>query len=158
MGLIPLAGAAAVWRLQQQQRSAAAALSFAASAVLLAIALFGVAADVVSRRQTSPLVARLVRERGDAPLATYEFFEPSLVFYHARPVVRLHDPHDVAKFVARDAQACIVTTRERLPELEPHLPPGMTEIFRQPRFLRTDDDVVLLARAPLSASVAPARR
>lgn len=158
VGLIPLAGAAAAWRFQSRQRSAAAALAFTASAVLLSMALFGVAADVVSSRQTSPAIARLAHQRGGAPLATYEFFEPSLVFYHGGPVTRLHDPQEVSRFVARRPEACVVTTRERLPELAPHLPADMVEVFARPRFLRTDDEVVLLGRAALADGPRDARR
>lgn len=157
VGLIPLGGAAAVWWFQRQQRSEAAALAFGGSAVLLSLALFGVAADAASAWQTSPAIAALAREAG-APLATYEFFEPSLVFYHARPVTRIHDARELAKFVAGNPRACVVTTRERLAEIESKLPDGMSVVWSRPRFLRSDEEVVVLARGAVIAEREGARR
>jgi len=151
VGLAPLLGAciALYWIQREQPRRAAVAVAVACT--LLACGAFGWAAPRVARHQNSPAMASLARAHydGEAQIAAYDCFTPSLVFYAGNPVRSLRGPEDVAEHLRSSDQAVVVARDENLAALADVLPADVQVLARQPRFLRRGELVLLgHSRAP----------
>ncbi len=146
VGLALPAGAAwALWRLHQGRRDGVLSAVGVASISFVVLAL-GMAAPWISRHQDGPWLAAQVRQlRGEkAPLATYDCFASTLVYYNRGPVEKL-EAGQVAGFL-RHEPALLVTRSDRLEQLSDVLPPDVTVLARKPGFFRKHE-LVLLGRA-----------
>ncbi|MEZ6073857.1 MAG: hypothetical protein R3C10_27145 [Pirellulales bacterium] len=157
VGVVLIAGGAtAVW-LAETHRPLRAAQCLGATAVAFAIVLFGFAAERVSRHMTSqPFAAAATGLDERARLATYEFFEPSLVFYRADRIERCHSNEEVDAVLSSPHAAFVVTTDDRIGEIEAVADGRLVEVSRQRRFLRRGD-VVLLGPPAIVARAASTR-
>lgn len=152
LGLILVAGGGYAYWQAEAGRTSRAAAAVAIAAAAFATGLFGFAAPYVSGFQnTWPVVEAAQRHAGgDARLATFDYFQPSLVYYAADRVERLASADDAAAVLAADPDAYLVTRDVHLDELLDRLPPGVAVLSRQRRFLRSGE-VVLLGRAAQTA-------
>ena len=107
-------------RVSDARGSASALVAGVAVGVLFVAALV---LPALERFKPVPALARTIREAtaANAPVATFEFAEPSLDFYVDRsPIERLDSPGDVVAWCARPGSGVLVTTREallRVPDL-----------------------------------------
>jgi 4-amino-4-deoxy-L-arabinose transferase-like glycosyltransferase len=112
-------GVAAIRRQLAGRFAAASRIVFAgAVAVLLAAALLVLPA--LERHKAVPPLAREIRTRyaETVPIATFEFGEPSLDFYVARPPIRaLEDGGRVALWAREPGPGVLVSTRHALESL-----------------------------------------
>ena len=103
LGLIPVAGAAAMaWRLRGgDRRGVVAAMAVAAVAFVACVAAF-VPAGMDPYKAPRGLVAdaRLDDPTRDLRVGSYDWFQPSVVFYAKREVAKLPGPHAAAEFLA----------------------------------------------------------
>lgn len=105
----------------------------------------------VNDAQEGPYFARYIREHihstsPDAPkIGTYAYFPPSLVYYLGYPVHRPNGPQQLQAFFAEGGDA-IVMTRATFEKQRANLPSDITILARQQRFLRTDQEIVLVGR------------
>jgi hypothetical protein len=77
-----------------------------------------------------------------APIATYNYFPPGLVFYAQRPIDRCRVPDEIPG-VLSDPKSLLITRADRLEELSAYLPEGTQVLARRQRFLRQHDIVIL---------------
>lgn len=102
IGLIPLASAAAMARALRREDRAGLVRAAAIGSVAFAGVLVAFPAEVVDR-QKAP--RELVRASGagnagrDLRLASYEWFQPSVVFYTGREIARMESPAAAAAFL-----------------------------------------------------------
>lgn len=146
IGLVLCGGAGwALWQLRRGHRQRVLWSVGAANVAFLAL-LFVFAAPRISRHQDGPWLAAQVRQiRGDAaPLATYEFFASTLVYYNRGHVERMVGADEIVKFLEQEG-AMLITRSDRLEQIREYLPAGVTVLARKGRFFRTHD-VVLLGR------------
>jgi len=154
VGLIPLVAAVVGLIACRRGNVRAAAWTLASMGMLLVLAIFGFGASYVDRYQVSPALAEAIAEAtptGKQPaIASYRFFRPSFVFYTDRPVDEFRDPEQVtAFFAAHPADAFLITTDERIEQLESSLPPGVAVLEVRRRFLQEGNVLLLGRRAPL---------
>ncbi len=143
-GLVPLVcgGLAWKWACDRPRWSVAAVSGLAVGFSLLALA---VVAPRAARHQTSRQVVAEARARSGAAarLATFEFFEPSLVFYSGARVERPAGGEQIRQFFLDSPHAYLVTRADRLKLVQGYLPEGVGPVWRHRRFLRTHELVVL---------------
>jgi hypothetical protein len=90
IGLAPLVGAAAAWKLTQQDRRAAGLATIAVAALVFVTGLFSVVAQVVDTRQQSHvLLAAIEQYDARSEVGSLGGYEPSWVFYGRRPIQEL---------------------------------------------------------------------
>lgn len=115
-----LATAAAALRHHVQGRLLEGAAFLLRGTLVLQIAIAGLLLPALDRVKPVPPLAAAIRERtpADAPLATYEFDEPSLVFYTGRaPVAPLPSERAVVAWAHAGGQGVLVLPRAALERL-----------------------------------------
>jgi 4-amino-4-deoxy-L-arabinose transferase-like glycosyltransferase len=152
LGLVGLAlviGGTAGWILFRLERPQAAAAAISAAAIAFAALLFGFASVQASRSQNSARLIALIRQGDPEPLelATFDHNAPSLVFYARQQVKQFYAEREVQQFFASSASAYLITRAECLDRIKTALPADVTELARQPRFLRQGEELVVLGRA-----------
>ena len=99
LGLIPLLGGGWCWWQTAHGRHQQAAVALAVTAVLFLTAGFGWGALRVDRHQNAkPMIAKIRADSGEKgdrsnlpPIATYNFFRESIVYYAGHPITRCDD-------------------------------------------------------------------
>jgi 4-amino-4-deoxy-L-arabinose transferase-like glycosyltransferase len=145
VGLVLLVGGGAAFWLAESQRTAGAARCLGLTAVAFIMMLFGFGADRVSQHMTSrPMAEKLASINGEvSQLATFGFFEPSLVFYHAAPVTRCQSSNEINAMLETPTSTFVVVTDDRVGEIDAVARGTLVEIHRQRRFLRPGELVLL---------------
>jgi len=128
-------------------------------------AIFGFAALRVDRFQNAkPMMAAIRADEGEAgsshkrgqtpfpmsPIATYDFFRESTVFYAGKPVTKCNDDkaaghtarQALAEFLAKPGRSYVITTDDNVPKIEKAFPGELKEIHRERRFLADGEMVV----------------
>jgi 4-amino-4-deoxy-L-arabinose transferase-like glycosyltransferase len=115
MGLLPVAGAVAAFWLDRWRRGVPWALScVTVSAVLFVGSLAAWGAPLVDQNKAPRALAALVHADEKEPeirVGCYEYYQPSLVFYCRREVVRYKDEIEITEFLR-----CPLTTYLFVPE------------------------------------------
>jgi 4-amino-4-deoxy-L-arabinose transferase-like glycosyltransferase len=155
VGLALLVGGIAALAFARGGRPRRAAIAMVAASVAFASGLFGFASVRASRGQNSAPLIAFLRQADPAPLqlATFDFNAPSLVFYARQQVSQFYDEREAEEFFAEHDNAYLITRAECLEQLRPALPAGVTELTRQPRFLRLGEELVVLGRPARMARV-----
>jgi 4-amino-4-deoxy-L-arabinose transferase-like glycosyltransferase len=146
LGAIPIAASVGALRFADRDQRPRAVVTLAAGAVLLCLCMTGWAPLRLARYQDSPFFAKAAREAtpvGAPEIASFEVFEPSLVFYHGRKVHRPNRPEDVAAYFDDHPGGFVLTRSDKLDRLPTDLCRGLVEVARQRRFLRRHDLVLL---------------
>ena len=140
--------------LFQCRRHSHAIAAVAVTAVLLSASLFAGVAVRASRHHNSASLIQIAQQKsgGDVRLATFAHPESSVVYYARGRVERYDEPAAVGQFIAKSNHGFVITNDDRWDELRSHLPPDVTVVARQPRFLK-DGDVLLLGRGIETAAV-----
>lgn len=150
IGLIPaVAGMIGFWAVEHGRRMwAAGAVSVGAVAFL--VVLLGWGAVRVDQYQSSPLVAKWLRELApdhSAELGAHGCFEASLLYYCDQNIAKLGRHESVASFFADHPQATfLLTTDRKLARTGELLPAGVQIVRETPRFLK-HERLLLLGRA-----------
>jgi hypothetical protein len=176
IGLLPLlAGILALGRhlLQLDRRWTAGILTAAFIPMTTLIFAFG-AQRVDAHRHDQQLLAGVLAGGAKPKLASFRILEPSWVYYAKQPieelpmrepqprgllpltttkqttlVARMNANKQAVQYFAKHADGYLITTREQLAELQPHLPPEVTVVAEQPLFLK-GKKLVLIGRPPAS--------
>ena len=150
-GLVPLLGGLLclfyTWRRQARQSIRTLGLT----AVVFTVWLFGVTVGQFDTFQTAPRFIAAIDSHasGEPHVSTFRYFRPSMVFYGRRPVGKLTEPADVARFfAAHPTDAFVYTVDEQMPELAKQLPADVVILERQRR-LFLPGQTLLLGRASL---------
>jgi 4-amino-4-deoxy-L-arabinose transferase-like glycosyltransferase len=145
-----------LWRLMRGEREIAARV-FVATTVIFTAGLHGVVSIGVDRHQISrPFLAAARQLRPDVdgiPVAAFDYFQSSLVFYSDSPVVDCPTPDDVAAFLSANPNGVVVTRSDQMERLAPSLPDDIQVLARKRLFLRQQHDALLLARIPTASSI-----
>ncbi len=165
IGLIPIAGGIICTAFALTRSYRAAAGSFAFSAVTFATLLFAVAVGRIDRHQTNHLLWQAIYAHSRAPqVASYRILEPSWVFYGNREVheITAAPPggprlaaEQAAQFLAGSGDCYLITTRQRLTELSPLLPPNVEIVAQTPYFLKRNQELIVLGHLPPSTAGLP---
>jgi hypothetical protein len=128
-------------------------------AVLLSASLLAGVAVRASRHQNSASLIEIAQQRSGANVrfATFAHPESSVIYYARGRVARYDEPGAVGEFISQSDRGYVITNLDRWVELRPHLPPDVTVVARQPRFLK-GGDVLLLGRGVETATVPGPRR
>ncbi|NBO92886.1 MAG: glycosyltransferase family 39 protein [Planctomycetia bacterium] len=125
LGLVLVAGAgAAAWCLDRGRRDGAMTAITLAGAIFLMLAGAFVAPVVDEAKAPRPLAGALPAElaRQDARIATWDYFQPSLVFYCRREVVRLNSVESLVHHLDQGNPAFAFLPESQLPQLEQRRP------------------------------------
>lgn len=153
-GAIPIAAAGAAYYFAQHQQRERAVLSLVTGAVALCAGMMGFAPVQLAKYQDSPYFAEAAQQAtafGKAEIASFDVFEPSLVFYHGRKVHRPGEPEHVAQFFEEHPEGFLLTRSDKLTRLPSEMTDGLVEVARQKRFLRRHD-LVLLSKPSVMAA------
>ncbi|MCE9566647.1 MAG: glycosyltransferase family 39 protein [Planctomycetes bacterium] len=155
IGIVPaIGGVGMVWCLRQERRNAA--IQVVSVTAIAFVALLVTWTPRVLERQRAP--RELVRATGladptrDVRIATFEWFQPSVVFYTGREVGRLNSSAAVGEFLAVPTPGYVFVPAPVWDELAADLPGPRRVIARHHDFLRKCD-VVVVTNVP-SADVA----
>ncbi len=157
VGLVPVIGGIACWKLHSRgsraSSVAAVACSGAATLLLLAAVVTDVFGEGRTPRSIQPLLAR---HAGSGPVASFRRVPPSVVFYAAKardaePVAEFWKPEQVAAHFASDADARLITESRFLADVDGSLPVGVGVIERF-HTLPDATEFVLLGRIDRPAS------
>jgi len=156
LGLIPLVGGCTALISLETKRYCRAIYATAATATMLALAIFGVVARRLEPYKNSAHLAEVIARQGvaDATVATYGYSSASLMYYANRAVQQLRDADAVAEYLQAAPHGFVVATADVYAELKPLLPRDVTVLNRQPRFLLENNEVLLLGR-PTSLAQRP---
>lgn len=151
IGLAPLsAGLLGLW-LWRADRATASLAVFAGGAMAMMLAIFAYGLDRIDRWQTSDQLLAAVFSRTAKPtIASYGVLEPSWVVYGRQPILELPlktdkktpattlktGPEQIREYLFEHYDGYVITTRSRLPELQPILPPGVEVLVEKPQFMK----------------------
>jgi hypothetical protein len=102
LGLLPVAAAAGGWWLLRRQRRGALVAGVAAATVLFIGSLAAWGGSILNDQKAPEALARTIRAHQTEPdirIACHQYFQPSLVFYCRREVVRLDEEKEVVEFL-----------------------------------------------------------
>ena len=142
LGLLLVLGGGWCWWKTCAQAAQEAAITFAITSVAFLTAVFGFAALRVDRFQNAkPMMAAICADENRvrtassslaplSPIATYDFFRESTVFYGGKPVTKCDDDEAtgrtaqqaLAEFLAKPGRSYVITTDEYEPEIEKAFP------------------------------------
>lgn len=83
--------------------------------------------------------AMQIAKADDVTFATYEYFDPSLVFYTGKPVRQLNTSRKVADFLVSHPHAFVIAKSSRFNDLRNDLTGGFGELKRHKHFLKGHD-------------------
>lgn len=150
IGLAPLfAGLLGLW-LWRTDRATASLGVFAGGAAAMMLAIFAFGLERIDRWQTSDQLLAAVFSRTAKPtIASYGVLEPSWVVYGRQPILELphkadastkvakkSGPEQIREYLLEHFDGYVITTRSRLAELQPILPPGVEVLVERPQFMK----------------------
>lgn len=83
--------------------------------------------------------ARKLAKSDDVRFATFEYFEPSLVYYTGKPVRQLKTSREVADFLTSHPHAFVIAKSSRVSELRNEMSGGYGDLIRHKHFLKGHD-------------------
>lgn len=124
-----------------------------AGAVGCTMGLMHFAAPAVSVEQDGVLLGRdaFARNGAAAPVATFAYFSPNLVFYSGGTVRQLDTAEQAAALVADDPEAVVIIPEDQWEHVGPKLPSGAKVLSKRREFLE-DRQVFLIGREPRVAN------
>lgn len=146
LGAIPVGGAAAALVCYRLDARKGVIASVTAAAVIFAGGIAAgppVALDAHKAPRALVTVAGLAAENSEARVASFGWFQPSLVFYVRREVQRLDDPEGVRGFLAQPRPAYLFVPTGLWGKIAPDVRTPHAEVARHYDFYRRTDVVVV---------------
>lgn len=146
IGAVPLIGAYVAIKFLDNDQRRKVVQTVVVTAVITAVLIVDVAPSRIRRFQDSPQFladARRFAESNDVNLATYQYFEPSLVFYTGKNVLVLNTSREVADFMSGHRHAFVVTRASKHNELRDDLQSNVGELSRRRNFLGREELILL---------------
>ena len=146
LGVLPLAGALVTWRCLRSGRRTGAVAGFAGTAVIF---LASVAAEGAVALEPYKAPRELVRDLHDnltsheLRVGTYQYFQPSLVFYCRREVQKLKNDEDTLDFLNCPLPVYLFLPAPVWEQLQPRAV-GTCRLLGRRRDLYRDCDVVVV--------------
>jgi 4-amino-4-deoxy-L-arabinose transferase-like glycosyltransferase len=149
LGLVPLAGAAAAWWCLGRGRRLGVVVSLTAAGVsfLGVLAAWGASA-LEGHKAPKPLAQAAAQFDGDLSarevrVASYQYFQPSLVFYCRREVRQLQHEDETLEFLSNPLPVYLILPAAHWQALEARVP-GTHRVLGQCRDLYQNCDVVVV--------------
>lgn len=143
-----LIGGLLAWVAAECRQKKLAAGLLAGFAAMLMAALFGVLAPRVDQHQVSPQLAaqaEAITLMTDRPVASYQYFRPSLTYYFGQRVEVIETPTHAAEFFQSQPEAIMVIPADGWEEIQSYLPADTRILTTTPRFPE-GGDVYLIGR------------
>jgi 4-amino-4-deoxy-L-arabinose transferase-like glycosyltransferase len=125
IALIPVAGAVSAWCFWRREQRTACIVCLNGCAILFMIGLFALGAIALdgNKGPRALVTASGARQTDhDVRVGCYEYFQPSLVFYCRREVVRLKDDQETLDFLRSPLPVFLFVPEEAWQRLQPHAP------------------------------------
>jgi 4-amino-4-deoxy-L-arabinose transferase-like glycosyltransferase len=149
LGLVPLAGAAMAWWCLRRGRRTGVVVSFTAASVLFlgVLATWGATA-LEAHKAPKALVQAAAQSEADLDtqevrVASYQYFQPSLVFYCRREVRQLKKEQETLEFLSTPLPVYLIVPAAQWQALESKVP-GPHRVLGQRRDLYQSCDVVVV--------------
>jgi 4-amino-4-deoxy-L-arabinose transferase-like glycosyltransferase len=154
VGLAPVLGGGLYLFYERRAQPRRMVAVLAVTAVAFLAAVFAVAAQRIDRHQHSAPLVKAIRDASPTTpqIAGYRFLQGSIVYYAGQPLPCCENAKQLHRFVARWPQPYIITTSRYEPEIERQFPGQFHVLARRPRFLRCQEDVLVLTRGDNTAS------
>jgi len=154
VGLAPLAGGAVALAMLSAGRARGAVTAYAGGCFAFTLLTMTIVPAAVSPYRDGPQIAERIAGIESAlgqPLrvATFRYTNPSLPWELDRTVPGLDA--EGAKRELADPQALVVMTKEAYDVVEPGLPPGVTTLVDQGRFMERHERIVVVGHSRLLA-------
>jgi hypothetical protein len=127
IGLVPLAGGLAGWRCLRRQQPAGVVIAVTLTAIVTIGALAGWGTDAVDRYKAPRALTRILQaHQAQQPeeevfIGTFEYFQPSLVFYCRRQVIQWQVDWQVMHFLSSPIPAYLFLSDRAWECLRPRL-------------------------------------
>jgi 4-amino-4-deoxy-L-arabinose transferase-like glycosyltransferase len=150
IGLVPVIGGFVATKFLDQERRPYVMRTLITTSILFTFAIVGVALTRIGRYQDSPLFiadAKTFAKSEDIEIGTYDYFEPSVVFYAGKKVRILTHPRQVAEFISSSPRAYVITKGDKYTQnaLNEVMFGNATELSRHKNFFR-GRELVLIGR------------
>jgi len=145
VGVVPILGAACLWRWRHEPRTALAALAVT-GLVYTGLATGPAAARIATANTLPALVEEAHRHAGGkARLGTFTQITPNVVYYARGPVAawQRQDRDDAVRFLASGPDAVVLVREDDLAALSPGLPEGVGVIGRTRPLFRDLDFLIV---------------
>jgi 4-amino-4-deoxy-L-arabinose transferase-like glycosyltransferase len=150
-GLLPVLGACAAWLCVRRGRMSAAVTVVAGSAVLFLGPLAAEGTKTFNDYKAPEALAETIEAQGSEPeirMASYDYFQPSLVFYNRREVRRLQTEQEAREFLRSPLPVYLFVPASTWEELRPRISTPNESIGRHRDMYRNCDVVVITNRQP----------
>jgi hypothetical protein len=147
LGAVPVLGAGVAWWYARRQWRGGVVGAVAASAVLFTGALAAWGGSAVDRYKAPRALVRALpadQTRREVRVAAYDYFQPSLVFYCRREVLRLRSDLEVADFLRGPLPSYLFVPARLWEEGLSKKVPGPYRLLRRHYDLYDGCDVVLV--------------
>jgi 4-amino-4-deoxy-L-arabinose transferase-like glycosyltransferase len=148
-GFFPVLGAGAAWICVRRQRIGAAAAVQAGSAVLFLVPLAAGGTRAVNDYKAPEALAEVIEAQKTDPeirMASYDYFQPSLVFYNRREVSRLTTEQEVDAFLRTPLPVYLFMPETTWNDLRSRMSVPVRSIGRHRDLYRNCDVVVVTNR------------
>ena len=156
VGLAPVVGGAIALVMLSVGKARSAVCAYAGGCLAFTFAGMTIIPGAVSPYRDGPQIAERIAAmeamRGEPlTVATHRYTNPSLVWELDRVVPSLDAKHAAAQLA--DPDTVVAMSKEAYDDLEADLPPGVTTLVSQPRFMERDERIVLVGTQRLLAYV-----
>lgn len=160
LGLIPFCGGLYALLAAEKFQIRKSMIATGCTAVVMSTALFAFAADRVDEHRQLDQFVELIYQGESADrvdVFSYAETEGSWVFYARQPVEYFDNPQTAAEKLLRNSTGnqtlVLVTSKERMAELEPFLPVGSITTEEMPYFME-DSNLIIARPSPHHVQVA----
>lgn len=146
--LIPIFGAFIAVKFLDQELRHRVMQTMVGMALLLAFVIVGIAPPSVSKYQDTPrFIADAKRFAGGAEIeiATYKYFQPTVLFYAGKKVPVLKSTREVANFLASHRHPFVITHAKELNELRNDVLSDFSTLSSYRNFIKRDE-LILIGR------------
>jgi len=148
IGLVPVVAAFVAMKLLEWEKRPDVLRTLVVAALVLAVLSVVVMPMTIRPYQDSPVFiaeARQMAKSSDIVIGTYDYFEPSVLFYAGRKVSRLESSRKVADFIASHPHAFVITKEKKVNDLRADLSGGTGQLSRHRNFM-SGRELVLVGR------------
>jgi len=146
--LIPILGAFIAVKFLDQEQRPRVMQTLLGTAVLLAFVIVGIAPPSVGKYQDTPkFIADAKRKAGgeEIEIATYKYFQPTVLFYAGKKIPILKSTREVADFLASHRHPFVITRASEMNDLRNDVLSDFSTLSTYRNFIKRDE-LILIGR------------
>jgi hypothetical protein len=146
VGLIPIAAGYGANKFLEYDRRIRSMQCLILCSILFSFMIFGIGAARIAPYQETPLFIEQIKKHcvdNEYELATYDYFQPNLVYYSGKRVTELRTTQQVGEFLRGRRFAFVIIPKKRHNELMDEIQGHIVELASYHEFLRGRELILL---------------